>query len=179
VVLLWLRVVAPWWPGSVPSLLDGTLAGEWEMHALGTPADGEGMGRASRERGHRDGAAAVINECFNVDARLEQPEPERADRAVEARMGPSCFCLLSLVMTKHDEHPRFLTTIPEGCITVSPTEAARVLGVSRATIHSLISRGELPSLKIGGARKILVSHLEEWIRKQIEAEGARRAQKGT
>jgi len=81
-------------------------------------------------------------------------------------------------MTKPDEHPRFLSTIPEGCITVSPTEAARVLGVSRATIHSLISRGELPSLKIGGARKILVAHLEEWIRKQIEAEGARRAQKG-
>jgi len=49
VVLLWLRVVAPWWPARVPSLRDGTLAGEWEMHVLGAPADGEGMGRASRE----------------------------------------------------------------------------------------------------------------------------------
>jgi len=73
-------------------------------------------------------------------------------------------------MNNSEEHPRFLATIPEGCITVSPTEAARVLGVSRTTIHGLISRGELPSLKIGGARKILVAHLEEWIKKQIEAE---------
>jgi excisionase family DNA binding protein len=33
--------------GSKPS--GGTLASEWEMHVLGAPADGEGMGRASRE----------------------------------------------------------------------------------------------------------------------------------
>jgi len=85
---------------------------------------------------------------------------------------------LFLVMSEPDNHPRFLTTVPEGCITVSPTEAARALGVSRATIHALISRGELPSLKVGGARKILVAHLEEWIRRQIEAEAASRAQKG-
>jgi excisionase family DNA binding protein len=85
---------------------------------------------------------------------------------------------LFLMMSKSNDHPRFLTTTPEGCITVSPTEAARALGVSRATIHALISRGELPSLKVGGARKILVVHLEEWIRDQIEAEAASRAQKG-
>jgi len=109
---------------------------------------------------------------------LEQTEAALFGKTEENRAGPSGSRRLSLVMTKPDEHPRFLSTIPEGCITVSPTEAARVLGVSRATIHSLISRGELPSLKIGGARKILVAHLEEWIRKQIEAEGARRAQKG-
>jgi excisionase family DNA binding protein len=82
-----------------------------------------------------------------------------------------------LVMSTSNDHPRFLTTT-EGCITVSPTEAARVLGVSRPTIHALISRGEIPSFKVGGARKILVAHLEEWIRGQIEAEAAARAQKG-
>jgi len=85
---------------------------------------------------------------------------------------------LFLMMSKPNDHPRFLTTVPEGCITVSPTEAAHALGVSRATIHALISRGELPSLKVGGARKILIVHLEEWIRGQIEAEAAARAQKG-
>jgi len=109
---------------------------------------------------------------------LVQTEAALFGKTEANRTGPPGSRRLSLVMTKPDEHPRFLSTIPEGCITVSPTEAARVLGVSRATIHSLISRGELPSLKIGGARKILVAHLEEWIRKQIEAEGARRAQKG-
>jgi len=83
-----------------------------------------------------------------------------------------------LVMSKSNDHPRFLTTVPEGCITISPTEAARALGVSRPTIHALISRGEIPSFKVGGARKILVAHLEEWIRGQIEAEAAARAQKG-
>jgi len=90
---------------------------------------------------------------------------------------PSGSFRLFLMMSTSNDHPRFLTT-PDGCITVSPTEAARALGVSRATIHALISRGELPSLKIGGARKILVIHLEEWIRRQIEAEATARAQKG-
>jgi len=91
---------------------------------------------------------------------------------------PSGSFRLFLVMTKSNDHPRFLTTVPEGCITVSPTEAARALGVSRPTIHALIARGEIPSFKVGGARKILVTHLEEWIRGQIEAEAASRPQKG-
>jgi len=113
-----------------------------------------------------------------VNARLAQPAPAPAGRGVAAHAASSGSFRLFLMMTKPDNHPRFLTTVPEGCITVSPTEAAHALGVSRATIHSLISRGELPSLKVGGARKILVTHLEEWIRRQIEAEAASRAQRG-
>jgi len=109
---------------------------------------------------------------------LEQTEAALFGRTEANRVGPSGSRRLSLAMTKSDEHQRFLSTIPEGCITVSPTEAARVLGVSRSTIHGLISRGELPSLKIGGARKILVAHLEEWIRGRIEAEGTKRTAKG-
>jgi excisionase family DNA binding protein len=108
---------------------------------------------------------------------LEQTEAALVGRTEANRARPSGSRRLSLAMTKPDEHPRFLSTIPEGCITVSPTEAARMLGVSRSTIHGLISRDELPSLKIGGARKILVAHLEEWIRERIGAEGTKRTAK--
>ena len=37
---------------------------------------------------------------------------------------------------------------------VTPTEAARRLGVSVRTVRRMITRGELPSVKIGGARRV-------------------------
>lgn len=44
----------------------------------------------------------------------------------------------------HDSSPLLLT----------PEAAARELSIGRATLYELIRKGELPSLKIGGSRRI-------------------------
>jgi excisionase family DNA binding protein len=41
-----------------------------------------------------------------------------------------------------------------GRLTVSVTEAARLLGISRAFAYELVARGELPSLRLG--RRVVV-----------------------
>lgn len=41
-------------------------------------------------------------------------------------------------------------------LTVSVTEAARLLGVSRALAYELIARGELPALRLG--RRLVVPY---------------------
>lgn len=48
-------------------------------------------------------------------------------------------------------------------IVVSPEGAAEMLGLSRGTIYTLMSSGQLPSLKIGRARRIAVSDIHEYI----------------
>ncbi|MDA1002093.1 MAG: helix-turn-helix domain-containing protein [Chloroflexi bacterium] len=49
-------------------------------------------------------------------------------------------------------------------------EAARVIGVSTDTIDRLISRGELRSARVGGARIIPATELEAFLeRKLVEA----------
>lgn len=51
---------------------------------------------------------------------------------------------------------------------VTAAEAAVLLGISRAHLYGLVMRGEIPSIKIGRARRIPVSALEEWIARQLE-----------
>ena len=50
-----------------------------------------------------------------------------------------------------------------GKLTLSVTEAARVLGISRAFAYALVARGELPNLRLG--RRVVVPRraLEELI----------------
>ena len=52
-----------------------------------------------------------------------------------------------------------------GPLTVSVTEAARVLGISRAFGYAFVARGELPSLRLG--RRVVVPRraLEQLIEK--------------
>jgi excisionase family DNA binding protein len=50
-------------------------------------------------------------------------------------------------------------------LAVSPAEAAVLLGLSRAMVHKLIAAGELPSVKIGAARRIRVDALREYLLK--------------
>jgi excisionase family DNA binding protein len=47
-------------------------------------------------------------------------------------------------------------------------EAAIILGVSRAHLYGVVMRGEIPSVKIGRARRIAVAVLDEWIARQQE-----------
>lgn len=56
---------------------------------------------------------------------------------------------------------RLLLTIPE---------AAAVLGIGRTLVYDLVLRGELPSIKLGRARRIPIASLEKFIaRRTIES----------
>lgn len=48
----------------------------------------------------------------------------------------------------------------------SPSEAARVLGVSRPTVYTLLRRQGFPSLKVGARTLIPADGLREWLRQQ-------------
>ena len=58
---------------------------------------------------------------------------------------------------------------------VTVAEASVLMGISRSLLYSLVMRGEVPSIKIGRARRIPVSVIDEWIAKQL-AEAAEEAQ---
>ncbi len=50
-------------------------------------------------------------------------------------------------------------------------EAAQAMGIGRSMLYQLVMRGDIPSIKIGRARRISVTALDEWIRhQQAEAE---------
>jgi len=51
---------------------------------------------------------------------------------------------------------------------VTVKEAGRRLGLGRSAAYALIQRGDLPSIKIGGARRIAVADLHEFIRRLKE-----------
>lgn len=49
-------------------------------------------------------------------------------------------------------------------LAVSPMGAARLAGVGRSTIYLAITSGELPSIKLGKRRLILVEALLAWLK---------------
>ena len=56
-------------------------------------------------------------------------------------------------------------------LVVSASEGARALGISRASIYTLLSSGELPSLKVAGRRLIPVEALRDFVAQRSGAEG--------
>ena len=56
-------------------------------------------------------------------------------------------------------------------LTVKDVTARLALG--RTTVYELIAKRELKTIKIGRARRILESALEEWIRQQVDEQGDR------
>ncbi len=53
------------------------------------------------------------------------------------------------------------------------TDAARKLGLGRSITYELIRAGQLRSVKIGGARRVLVSDLADFVsRLESDPEGA-------
>ena len=52
-------------------------------------------------------------------------------------------------------------------ITLSVTETAALLGVSRPLVYQLIHRRDFPSFKIGGRTVISRKALEEWVASQV------------
>ncbi len=53
-------------------------------------------------------------------------------------------------------------------LTVSPTECARILGISRPKVYDLINQGGFPSFKLGSRTLISVDGLRAWIAQQVE-----------
>lgn len=53
-------------------------------------------------------------------------------------------------------------------------EAAEMLSLGRSKTYALVQAGEIPSVKIGGAVRIPVDALNDWLRKQVASavEGA-------
>ncbi len=47
-----------------------------------------------------------------------------------------------------------------------PREIVESTGLSRVTVYGLISRGEIPSIKIGRAIRIPAEAFQEWIRRK-------------
>jgi excisionase family DNA binding protein len=43
---------------------------------------------------------------------------------------------------------------------------AQLLGVSRSLIFEMIGRGELPSIRVGGCRRVVATELRAWIEDQ-------------
>jgi excisionase family DNA binding protein len=57
-------------------------------------------------------------------------------------------------------------------ILVTVKEAEQMLKLSRSTIYVILDRGDIPSLKIGRARRIRRSDLEEWAKGRLENDRA-------
>lgn len=55
---------------------------------------------------------------------------------------------------------------------VTVEEAARRLNVGRSTVYGLLQRGELASIRIGAARRVPVTALDEFVLTKREAQGA-------
>ena len=56
-------------------------------------------------------------------------------------------------------------------LSVSTSEAARLLGVSRPTIYELMQNGGLPWFKVGTRTLLPVSGLKEWVAEQTAKGG--------
>lgn len=53
-------------------------------------------------------------------------------------------------------------------LAVSAAEAARLLGVSRPTLYTLLNREDFPSFHVGNRVLVSVDGLQEWIERQTK-----------
>ena len=51
---------------------------------------------------------------------------------------------------------------------LKPLEAAQVLGIGRSLMYELITRGEIPSVRLGRCLRVSKESLQKWIREQEE-----------
>lgn len=54
-------------------------------------------------------------------------------------------------------------------LALSIVETAEAIGVCERTVQTLLSNGEIPSVRVGQRRLIPVDALKEWLSKRIEA----------
>lgn len=53
-------------------------------------------------------------------------------------------------------------------LAVKPSEAARLVDVSRTTLYRWMNQEGFPVVRLGGCTRILVDDLREWVKKQAE-----------
>jgi excisionase family DNA binding protein len=61
---------------------------------------------------------------------------------------------------------------------LSPDDACRHLGISRASLWKLMGSGEIASFKIGKLRRIPLAGLEAWVERQVARAAAETAGQG-
>jgi excisionase family DNA binding protein len=66
-------------------------------------------------------------------------------------------------------------TEPRGRLTITPSEAAAELNISRSQLYILLRRGELPSVKIGRRRVIVWDDLVAYLKSLRARQLAKRA----
>lgn len=52
---------------------------------------------------------------------------------------------------------------------LTPNEAAKALGISRASLYPLLMRKEIPSIRVGGLRRVPVVALQRYIDELLTA----------
>lgn len=50
---------------------------------------------------------------------------------------------------------------------LSPNEVAEALGIGRPKVYSLLSRGELPSVRVGRSVRVHFAGLRRWVEEQV------------
>lgn len=58
---------------------------------------------------------------------------------------------------------------------VSPSDAARLVSLSRSNIYKLIKTGVLPVVRIGGVTRVPVEQLRAWIAREATGGGSANA----
>ena len=56
-------------------------------------------------------------------------------------------------------------------ILLTPDEAAQALGIGRTKLYALLATAELPSVRIGGSRRVSVDALTEFVRRLTPTAG--------
>ena len=56
---------------------------------------------------------------------------------------------------------------------LKPNDAAKMLGIGRSKLYSLIGAGELPVVRIGRCVRIPRVELERWVAVQLESNNAK------
>jgi excisionase family DNA binding protein len=68
----------------------------------------------------------------------------------------------------HEEPPQASTSPGLDPLLVTPQEASELLRLSRSMIYLMLESGEIPSLKVGRARRIRMIDLVFWTERKVE-----------
>jgi excisionase family DNA binding protein len=74
------------------------------------------------------------------------------------------------------EHRELPLVLPDGQpkLLLTPEEAARALGIGRTKLYELLATAKLPSVRIGGSRRVSVDALTEFVRRLTPTAGCAR-----
>ena len=55
---------------------------------------------------------------------------------------------------------------------LKPEEAFALIGLGRSTGYSLLARGVLPSIRVGGSVRVPVEELRQWVARQVAGDSS-------